>query len=68
MVFRLYLRVARATNFIIIIGPMATHSSYWRPCFSMSSSNCWVTMPWKPSEPSSVAMKRFVATERMTSV
>ncbi len=51
-----YSRVASDTNFIMIIGPMVTTSSYRFPRLSMSSFISAVTLPWKPSLPSSVEM------------
>ena len=45
------------TNFITqIIGPIATQTSYLRPCFSTTSSMTPVTIPLSPKLPSSVVM------------
>ena len=53
--------VSLHTNFIMIIGPMATHTSYLLP----ASTSFWisfVTTPLLPYEPSSVVIYRLPAT------
>ena len=40
--------VVRQTNFIIIIGPMATQTSYCLPSFSTRSLSVVVTIPLLP--------------------